>query len=251
MPIMTGSDQEQFQIAGGPGTFGFSGVRPDELEETEYTLATIAVDVTGSVAGFETELRGALVSAVEACQKAPRAENLLLRVILFSSMIQGGIEEIHGFKLLSQIDPTADYPDLAPGGGTPLFDAAYSAIGATESYAKILTDQEYSVNGIVFIVTDGDDNSSVVTAGSVAQKVEEIVRNEEVEGVTTVLIGVNAAYCQQELEAFQRDGKLTQYIDVGDATPSSLAKLAAFISQSVSSTSQSLGTGTPSQQLTF
>ena len=39
------------------------------------------------------------------------------------------------------------------------------------------------------------------------------------------------------------------HIDVGDATPRKLAKLAAFVSQSISSQSQALGTGGPSQNI--
>ena len=38
-------------------------------------------------------------------------------------------------------------------------------------------------------------------------------------------------------------------IDAGDATPAKLAKLAVFISTSISSQSQHLGTGGPSQQI--
>jgi hypothetical protein len=42
---------------------------------------------------------------------------------------------------------------------------------------------------------------------------------------------------------------ITQFIDAGDATKGKLAKLAAFVSQSISSTSQALGTGGPSQAI--
>ena len=43
--------------------------------------------------------------------------------------------------------------------------------------------------------------------------------------------------------------QISQYIDAGAATKGKLAKLADFVSQSVSSQSQALGTGGPSQNI--
>jgi hypothetical protein len=51
------------------------------------------------------------------------------------------------------------------------------------------------------------------------------------------------------LDAFKRDAALDEYISAGDATAARLAKLAAFVSQSISSQSQALGTGGPSQAI--
>jgi stage V sporulation protein SpoVS len=53
------------------------------------------------------------------------------------------------------------------------------------------------------------------------------------------------------LEDFQKDAGLTQFIDVGDGTPQRLAKLAGFVSKSVSSQSQAIGSGSVSQPVTF
>jgi len=69
------------------------------------------------------------------------------------------------------------------------------------------------------------------------------------ESLVTVLVAINATQCQRELDAFRGEAGLTHYIDMGDATASKLAKLGGFISQSVSSQSQAIGTGGPSQQI--
>jgi hypothetical protein len=53
------------------------------------------------------------------------------------------------------------------------------------------------------------------------------------------------------LERFQKEAGIDQFVDIGDATPQKLAKLANFVSQSISSQSQALGTGAASQQLQF
>jgi uncharacterized protein YegL len=233
---------------GGLQKFQFSGIRTDHLGATEYTLVTVAVDVTGSTSSFADELRKTLIEAVESCKKSPRRNNLLLRVITFSSYLPNGHEELHGFKPLADID-TNSYPHFNPRGGTPLFDASFSAVGATNQYAEKLTADDYGVNGIIFVITDGDDNDSTVTPKMIKEEVTKALVGEHIESLVTVLIGINASYFKQELESFKKEAGIDQYIDAGDATVGKLAKLAAFVSQSISSQSQALGTGGPSQQI--
>lgn len=249
MPRLTANDDAMgsYQIGGG-GNFTFSGARVDRLGATEYTLVTIAVDETGSVYGFDKELHQCLVTAVESCKKSPRSDNLLIRVVTFSDRYKKGVNEIHGFKPLSEIDPNA-YPAIKPGGNTPLCDACYSGLGAMNIYGKELVDQDYGVNGILFVVTDGGENASTATKTMVRKEAERSVSGEILESMVSVLIGVNAASYVRELEDFRKETGMTQFIDAGEATPRKLAKLAAFVSQSVSSQSQALGTGGPSQSI--
>jgi len=239
---------DETMMTGNAGAFTFSGVRIEKLGATEYTLVTIAIDVTGSTMGFSTQLRTALVTAVEACRKSPRAENLLIRVITFSSTLPGGVEEIHGFKPLADID-TKDYPQFQPGGATPLYDVVYSAVLVRDVYGKTLVDGDFLANAIDFYVTDGDDNVSRATPAMIAAENQKAVTGETLESVVSVLIGVNAAAYTRELTRFQTEAGITQYVDAGDATPGKLAKLAAFVSKSVSSQAQALGSGGPSQNI--
>ncbi len=247
MPRLMDNEMQVSKIPGMQG-FAFSGVRTENLGATEYTLVTIAVDVTGSVAGFENDLRNSLIAAVEACKKSPRSDNLLLRVIIFSTSYKNGVEEIHGFKPLGEIDPQA-YPQFQPGGGTPLFDACFSGIGATNVYAKKLMADDFLTNGIVFIITDGEDNASQSTPAMIKKEITKAITGETIESLITVLIGINASYCNQALDDFRNQAGISQYIDAGQATKGKLAKLADFVSQSVSSQSQALGTGGPSQKI--
>ena len=113
----------------GKSGFSFKGARIARLGATEYTLVSIGVDETGSVNGFQDELRKMLEMALEACKKSPRSDNLLVRVIYFSTNYPNGVCEVHGFKPLAEINP-ADYPDIHPGGWTPLCDAVFSSVGA-------------------------------------------------------------------------------------------------------------------------
>lgn len=240
---------QSFNIGG--STFGFSGIGVDDLEASEYTLVVIAVDMSGSVYGFVNGITACVKSIIEACRADKRADNLLIRVVTFNTRLA----ETHGFKpLMSCNAPDYDRAFQA-GGGTALFDAAYTGIGSVDTYAQTLKDDDYAANAIVFIVTDGDDNSSSMSAAAVAQKAKEArgigvaKDNVALESLLTVLVGVNvtdpniAGY----LQAFEQEGEFDQYVELGNADAKTLAKLANFVSASISSQSQALGTGGPSQ----
>lgn len=227
--------------------FGFSAIRPEVLDSSEYTLVTLVLDKTGSVSGFADELFKIKSTVVDACRKSPRSDYLLLRVVEFNSRI----DEVHGFVPLPNID-TNDYKQPNCGGLTALYDATFSAVAATISYAKTLNDQEYLSNGIVIIVTDGDDNDSKMTRADVKNELDTALRNEMLESIRVVLVGVNtAAGTSQLLQQFQVDCGISEFVDIGGATPQKLAKLSDFVSRSISAQSQALGTGGPSQSITF
>ncbi len=242
---------DDMQSMGIPGAsnFRFSAVRPDTLGATEYTLATIVVDTTTSVLGFAAELKQAVEAVIESLRKSPRADNLLVRLVTFNN----NVVEVFGFKTLADIGPDS-IPEFRPDGMTALYDATYEAIGATEQYAQVLYDQDFDTNAAVYVITDGGDNRSrTATAAKVADRVSAIRQAESMESIITMLIGINTGNpaVKMALEGYGREGKFDQYVDVGDATAGKLAKLAGFISKSISTQSQALGSGGPSQALSF
>jgi uncharacterized protein YegL len=247
-------DTEEVMAQNGPGAFKFSGVRIESLGATEYTLVTIVIDKSGSVTNFAAELLRMLKTVVSTCKKSPRAENLLIRILVFNQTIT----EIHGFRLLKDIDPDNDYQDFYCNGMTALYDATYDAVGATVDYSsRLVNDYEFDVNGIVFIATDGMNNQGSMTPKSIKDKIAAALTHEDIESLLTILIQMKDPHSpystevEAHLKKFYEDAELSQYIDIGAATVDALAKLAQFVSQSVSSQSQSLGTGAPSQSLTF
>lgn len=231
-----------------PNQFTYSAVDMGQLGATEYTLVNILVDVSGSVGSFKDALDNCMKTIVDACKKHPRSGNLLARVATFNS---GGIVEIHGFNLLTAID-TSKY-NVYPCGGTPLFDAALDAIDTTGSYAKTLTDQDYLVNGIFFVITDGEENGSHIgTVGKIKTALSALRTTEALESVKSILIGVGVSgQTSSYLDSFRVDAGFDEYIAIDDTTAGKLAKLAQWVSQSISSTSQALGTGGASQSVAF
>lgn len=239
--------EEQFNL--GTSAYGFSAVGVENLGATEYTLVTLAVDKSGSVAGFRKEMEACIKEIAEACRKSPRADNLLLRVLIFDD----SLVETHGFKLLSDINPT-DYDGILRSGGmTALSDATVNALDAARTYGKDLIDNDFDVNGIMFVITDGLDNRSTNTPKQAKELIEKIRREETLGSFLSILIGVNIQdkYVKNGLATFEVEVGFDQYIELNNAKANTLAKLAKFVSRSISSQSQSLATGQPSQSLTF
>lgn len=234
---------ETQHIAG--STYSFSGLGMEALGATEYTLVQINVDATGSTIAFSDELLRMLITAVEACRKSPRSINLLLRVCMFNSLI--GVQELHGFIPLKDID-TSTY-QFKPYGMTNLFEASYFGVVSVVDYGSKLMENDFLANAIIFDITDGANNQGGATTRMIVAKKEEAQREEKLESLMHLLVGINATEYRNELEQFQREAEIDKYIDAGDATPENLAKLATFVSQSVSSQSQALGTGGSSKTI--
>ncbi|MHA1169396.1 MAG: hypothetical protein ACTSRU_16335 [Candidatus Hodarchaeales archaeon] len=232
-------------------TYGFSAADLGDLGATEYTLVTIVVDESGSTSGFKDEMEACIQEVIKSCKFSPRSDYLMVRLVAFKS----DMREIHGFKQLVDCD-VADYDScLSPGGSTLLFESAQNAINATAAYGKDLADNDYDVNAIVFIITDGMDNESgSITPVTVGDALKKAMVDENLESILSILIGVGVSYyagVSAYLDDFKKDAGLSQYIEIKDADETSLAKIADFISKSVSSQSSSLGTGGPSQTLAF
>lgn len=247
MPLLNNSSLEQAALT--TNAYGYSATRLDALGAAEYTLVTVICDVSGSVSPFKRELESALQSIVQACRQSPRADNLMLRLVAFDDSLR----EVHGFKLLEHCHLNDYTGVLKIGGTTALYDAAENAVCAATDYAVRLGAGDFAANAIVFIVTDGMDNASILTARAVQNALSSAVTSESLESLVSVLIGVNVSdpTVGGYLQDFRCDAGFTQYVEIEKADAKTLAKLADFVSRSISAQSQSLGTGGPSQSLTF
>jgi hypothetical protein len=134
-----------------------------------------------------------------------------------------------------------------------VYDAAENGIAATGTYAKDLFRHNFAVNGIVFVITDGEDNSSKLSPKHIRKKLAEIAKDESLESLVTVLVGVNVKdpAMSRYLTDFHAKAGFTQYVELENADPATLARLADFLSRSILSQSVALGTGGASRLLTF
>lgn len=236
--------QENINIVGSNNSFKFSGASIDNLGADKYTLATITVDVSGSVTRYKKQIEDAIQSVIESCKKCP---NLMIRVITFNS----DIKEIHGFINIDDTD-AKDYK-INPCGGTNLFGATYDAVGSVITYAKMLSDQDFGVNGISFVITDGEDNYNIIDPAKIKELKANPIVAEEMQSFLSILIGVGTqGATSQYLTRFKDEAGFDQFININDADKDSLVKMSNFISKSISQQSKSLQTGaTGSTTLTF
>ncbi len=227
-----------------PSNFQFSAASLDSLGATEYTLATVVVDVSGSVSGWERELEKCISEIAKSCKKSPRCDNLMLRVVKFCH----DIDEVHGFKELSNIKD-GDYKDtLVASGSTALYAAVQSAIDASRTYGKALTAQDFTANAVIYVLTDGEDNCGGATPTSNRKAIEAVKTEEALESLSVILVGVGYQNMASYLDDYKNKAGITQFVDMTElfnktSPAGALAKLAGFVSKSISSTSQALGSG--------
>jgi hypothetical protein len=247
MPVFTQGNMSTHTVGG--SAYGFSARRIEDLGASEYTLGLIIVDVSGSVSGFRGEIEAAVKEVVRSCRHSPRADNMMLRLVIFDDTVT----EVHGYKPLTECNED-DYTDVIQiGGMTALYDATYNGILSATQYGLALTKQDFDVNAAVFVVTDGMDNRSKMDRRMVADAFQGGVTSESLESIVSVLIGVNtqSGGLNDYLRELKKEAGFTQYVSIGKATAKELAKLGGFVSKSISSQSQALGSGSAGQSLSF
>jgi len=247
MPIFKDDSAETFRTAG--SGFHFSGTSINNLGASEYTLVGIACDRSGSVVPFAAEIESCLKTALESCQKSPRVDNLLVRLLAFNQTL----DEQHGFRPLRDCHLAGYDGFLRPGGTTALYDASVNIVDSLATYGRTLMANDYTVNGLAIVITDGCDVGSKLTMSEVANAVKRATQAESLESLITVLIGINVQdpEVSRALNDLKANGGFTQYVEAKDASPKTLARVAGFISKSISSQSQSIGSGAASQPIVF
>lgn len=241
-------NMEAHNLGGSP--YGYSGTKITNLTSPEYTLVTIAVDDSGSVETFRSGLEKLITTIAQTLFKSPRADYLLVRVVGFGNQLN----EIHGFKLLSDIQLAVYDGCLNDGGGTYLFGACKNALDSMFDYACQLFENEYKVNGLFYCMTDGDDNMSNrhnIKVSDVSAALKRFKQQEVMESIVSILVGVNIqnSTLKQYLDSFAKAAGFDHFLSMDDADPKTLERIAGFGSQSISLQSQALGSGGPSQQI--
>lgn len=237
---------QSFVVPG--GNYGYTGTKIETLTSFENTLAIGLLDESGSTTGFAGLMEICVKEIVKSLRRSPRADNLIYRHCHFGTHFR----EHHGFMPLGQINEN-DYDNCyQPGGATHLYDSVDRVINEMVDYAEQQAKQKYTCNGILYMLTDGQDYGSTLKVRNVKETLAKAVASESLESLITILIGVNEdPGIQQSLQDFAKEAGFTQYVPIKNADEKNLAKLAKFISQSISSQSQALGSGGPSQSLTF
>lgn len=225
------------------GNYHFTAVGLNRVATDAVAAVTLVVDISESVDAFKDDMERCLDSAIQACKLSPNHDTLHIRVLVFNHNLQ----ELTGFM------PLADHPSyvgkLHPSGLTALVDANLNALHGTQGYAKTLRASDYSCNGTIICITDGEGNAgNERDPAKIRSLVTQVLEHDRaLESLQMILVAVNATACARRLDEFHKLAGFNQFVDIGEATPRKLAKLAQFVSKSVSSSSQALGTGASAQ----
>ncbi len=244
--MSTNIDDMQDFVVPGMG-YGYSAMEIDKLGSMENTIVLGLYDESGSVHPFARDIEEQCCkSVVEALKLNPRADNLIYRQVHFNQ----NYREIHGFRPLIQLNGD-DYKGTILGGGTTsLFDSTCRALDELAHYAAEQVKKKCVCNGLLYIITDGVDVGSTLTENSVKDKYRAVLAEENLESLVVILVGVTGdPNVEKYLKNFFDTAGFTAYIDMKEATGKNFARLGGFISQSVSSQSQMIGTGGPSQAI--
>lgn len=239
-------DVQRFAIPG--GSYGYTGAKIESLTSFEHTLALGLLDESGSTGGFARQMELAVKEIIKSLRRSPRADNLIYRHCHFGT----NFREVHGFLPLAQLNEGMYDGCYAPGGQTTLYDSTDRILAEMLDYAQKQAAQKYLCNGVAYMLTDGRDYGSVLTPTAVKKRLADCIASEALESLITILIGVNPdPAIQADLLDYHQKVGFTQYVPLDKADEKTLARLANFISQSIQAQSQALGTGGPSQSLTF
>jgi uncharacterized protein YegL len=248
MGSLVNQNMETANIVG--TSFSYSRVDWEKLDASEYTLVTLVIDQSYSVSPYKDLIEETVKRITEACQKSPKAENLLFRIVLFND----SVGEHHGFKLIDTCKKEHYSDFINPNGTTALFQATEDAIQAQGHYAKDLIDEGYKVNGIIAILTDGWNNVPPNTSVGVKKVIEQVKREETMSSLITILIGINPEennQIDQALSSFKDEADLTQYESISNTDAKTFGKLAEFMSKSISAQSQNINGSSSSNPISL
>jgi hypothetical protein len=226
------------------GGYQFSHESLENLGSSEYTLVTVALDISGSTHSFHEDVKECMKSILRSCRMSPRADSIMMRVVEFNHTIK----EIHGYVQLANLDESIYDSGYHAGGTTDLFGAMLNTQEAAFAYGDQLTQSDYSVNAINIVVTDGYDTENNASPEMIKRSTEQAFTSEKLESILSILVGLNEGH---ELKDVASRAGINQFIPIQSVDDKAFAKLAQFISSSIDSQSQALGTGGPSQLLNF
>lgn len=158
---------------------GCAGVDVDDIDSEEVTLVVVAIDASGSMYEYADDvIKSYNRDFLESLCGAKNAESILVSTLVFSAWEQNNVRLVHGYT------PVPDCPELtsqvyAPDGGTPLHDAVWNGLTGLVAYGQNLRDNGTRTKSIVVVLSDGQENSSRISASKVKNLVSDVLRQQE------------------------------------------------------------------------
>lgn len=203
----------------------FHNFNPDEIQTDETINCVFVVDISPSVQSYINDLNHAFNDFISHMQQSHLADQLLVSVVEFHEQVAVR----SGFQPVTYL-PTLHF--VPSGGGTALYDATMRGLRQAVDYRNTLMVSGINVKTLLFVITDGEDNSSTTSAAQVKAELQRIEADERnMFSFTTVLFGVGNATAFGKA---QRDMGIRHLATIG-TSGAEIRRMIGIISQSVSS----------------
>ena len=206
----------------------FGNFNPDEIEVDETINAVFLIDVSSSVAAYVQDLNLAFNEFTESMQKSHIADKLMVSIIEFNHKIN----VVNGFMPIENI-PVMDFSKKISG-ATALYDAVYAGLKNALNYRENLENSGVETKTILYVITDGDDNSSQTPPHIIKKMIDDLKKDErDMFSFSSILFGVGY---EADFKHAQKDMGIEHLAQIG-VSGEEMKKMIGFISQSISSVS--------------
>jgi len=206
----------------------FGNFNPEEIEVDETINAVFVVDTSYSVSTYINELNTAFNDFTESMQKSHVADKLFVSIVEFDKNVRVS----SGFRPVTSI-PIMDFSKNL-GAWTSLYDAVHTGLKNALDYRENLENSGVETKTLLFVITDGEDNSSSNPPSKVKNVISKLNKEEKSAfSFTSVLFGLGD---QANFEKAQKDMGIEHLAQIG-TSGDEIKRMIGFISQSISSVS--------------
>jgi len=204
---------------------GCIGLDADHLDSSDATLVSVVLDMSSSMASYKKAVIEAYNAMLVALAGAKAASAILVSTWAFADSA----------LLLSSYEPVERKAKLcaatyAPNGCTALHDATLGGLTGLVAYGQQLHDQGVPTRRVLFVLSDGEDNTSRASALDVRTATAAVVKDE---AFTLAYAGFGSTDLQRQADALG----FTQAIAT-TANANELRRIFRQVSQSVLRVSQ-------------
>ena len=138
---------------------GCVGASLDDLDASEATLVSVVLDMSSSMQPY----RAAVIDAYGAMRSALAGSKAAASILLSTWVFNGTPNLLHGYQPVGWNAPLGP-AEYAPDGCTALYDALLGCMTGLVAYGQALLDNGVPNRRVLFVLSDGEDNSSRASA---------------------------------------------------------------------------------------
>lgn len=209
----------------------FNNFEPDEIDTEETINVVFVLDVSPSMLYNDAigEMGKAFNEFIDEMKGSHLSDRLFFSIVEFADFVKVK----NGFQPITALDPIQFQ---ARGRGTALYDAVAAGLENAMDYRVRLENTGVMCKTILFIVTDGVDNSSATRPEAIKKSIDDILAEEKnAFTFTSLLFGVGHGIAFKD--AKEAMGIQLMPDDPTEKSAKGMRKMISMISSSISSTS--------------